>query len=53
MVVGPPDSTKNSLRQRLNAHAQAHWPQVANLDMRYRGEFTHVEATFPTEPSSR
>ena len=46
-MAGPPQSTKDSLRQRLSAHAKTHWPQVAGLDVRYRGEFAYVEAQLP------
>lgn len=37
-----PDSTKTSLRQRLAAHAQARWPALADLDVRYRAGFAYV-----------
>ncbi|WP_223839196.1 hypothetical protein [Saccharopolyspora pogona] len=39
----PPESTKISLRQRLRAHARIHWPRVADLRFRYRGQFAYVE----------
>lgn len=39
----PPESTKISLRQRLRAHAAAHWPQFTGLRFRYRGQFAYVE----------
>lgn len=45
-MATPPESTKISLRQRLSAHAQTHWPQVTSLDVRYRREFAYVEAQF-------
>lgn len=43
-MAAPPESTKNSLQYRLNAHARAHWPQVKTLDVRYRGQFAYVQA---------
>jgi hypothetical protein len=43
----PPESTRISLRQRLRAHAEEHWPQVTSLDFRYRGEFAYVDAHLP------
>lgn len=43
-MAAPPESTKNSLLYRLNAHARTHWPQVKALDVRYRGQFAYVEA---------
>jgi hypothetical protein len=38
-----PDSTKTSLAQRLRQHARDHWPQLADLRVRYHGQFTYVE----------
>ena len=29
--------------QRLIAHARAHWPQLAGLNVRYRGQFAYVD----------
>jgi hypothetical protein len=46
-MATPPESTKISLRQRLRAHAETHWPQVASLDFRYRGTFAYVDAHLP------
>jgi hypothetical protein len=46
-MATPPESTKISLRQRLRARAQAHWPQVASLNFRYRGAFAYVDAQLP------
>jgi hypothetical protein len=43
-MAAPPESTKISLRQRLTTHARKRWPQVTNLDVRYRGQFAYVEA---------
>ena len=42
-MATPPDSTKNSLRQRLTAHARAHWPQLHELRIRHRGAFAYVD----------
>jgi hypothetical protein len=39
-----PESTKNSLHYRLVAHARARWPQVTNLEVRYRGQFAYAQA---------
>lgn len=38
-----PESTKTSLAQRLRAHAQRSWPQLARVHVRYRGQFAYVE----------
>ena len=40
--IAPPESTKTSLRQRLTAHAQTHWPELADLDIRHRGGFAYL-----------
>jgi hypothetical protein len=37
-----PESTKTSLAQRLRAHAQQRWPQLAGVHLRYRGQFAYV-----------
>ncbi|GAA3876041.1 hypothetical protein GCM10022243_46180 [Saccharothrix violaceirubra] len=37
-----PDSTKNSLAQRLRAHAKDNWPQLADVHARYHGQFAYV-----------
>ena len=39
----PPESTKNSLRQRLTTHAHTRWPQITSLDVRYHGAFAYVQ----------
>lgn len=46
-MATPPESTKISLRQRLRAHAETRWPQVASLDFRYRGAFAYIDAHLP------
>ena len=43
-MAAPPDSTKDSLTYRLLTHARARWPQVTNLEVRYRGQFAYAEA---------
>jgi hypothetical protein len=47
MPKAPPDSTKTSLRQRLQAHARERWPQLATVDVRYHGVFAYVSGTLP------
>lgn len=37
-----PESTKTSLAQRLRAHARANWPQLAEVHVRYHGQFAYV-----------
>jgi hypothetical protein len=38
----PPESTKNSLAQRLRDHARQRWPALAHLDVRHRGGFAYI-----------
>lgn len=40
----PPESTKNSLLYRLHTHARNNWPQITDLDVRYRGQFAYITA---------
>jgi hypothetical protein len=42
-VAKIPDSTKVSLQQRLDAHAQR-WPAIAEIKIRYRAGFAYVDA---------
>ncbi len=43
-MAAPPESTKTSLRQRLNTHTQTHWPAIASIDVRFRGAFAYIDA---------
>ena len=45
MIAMPaiPESTKTSLAQRLQEHAKLKWPQLAAVDVRYRGQFAYIE----------
>jgi hypothetical protein len=43
-MATPPESTRYSLHHRLAAHARQRWPQVADVDVRFRGAFAYVEA---------
>jgi hypothetical protein len=40
----PPESTKISLRQRLNRHAQTPWPALTAVNVRYHGVFAYIDA---------
>ena len=44
-MAGPPDSTKTSLQQRLSARARQRWPQLAQVQVRFRGTFAYVNGT--------
>jgi hypothetical protein len=46
-MATPPASTKTSLGQRLNAHARAHWPALARVQLRFRGQFAYVDGQLP------
>lgn len=39
-----PDSVKTTLKQRLETHRAARWPQLTRLDVRYRGEYAYIDA---------
>lgn len=41
-MAGPPDSTKTSLQQRLSARARERWPELAGVNVRFRGAFAYV-----------
>jgi hypothetical protein len=43
-VVVIPESTKVSLQQRLTQHAQARWPGLPGVEVRYRAGFAYVDA---------
>ncbi len=40
-----PESTKTSLRQRLNVHPQTRWPDLAGVEIRFRGNFAYITGT--------
>ncbi len=46
-MAAPPTSTKTSLQQRLSARARERWPQLAGVDVRFRGAFAYVTANMP------
>ncbi|GAA1887005.1 hypothetical protein GCM10009715_36390 [Paeniglutamicibacter psychrophenolicus] len=39
-----PDSTKTSLEQRLLIRARERWPQIRDIELRFRGRFAYVDA---------
>ncbi|MEU6019738.1 hypothetical protein ABZ826_39095 [Streptomyces sp. NPDC047515] len=43
MPSTPPQSTKDSLAQRLAAHARPAWPQLTDLHIRQRGAFAYID----------
>jgi hypothetical protein len=44
-MAGPPDSTKTSLQQKLSARARERWPQLNQVQVRFRGTFAYVTGT--------
>jgi hypothetical protein len=43
-MAAPPTSTKTSLQQRLNNRARERWPQLARVQVRFRGAFAYITA---------
>jgi hypothetical protein len=43
----PPPSTKTSLGQHLRAHARNRWPQLADIEVRFRGNFAYQDSILP------
>jgi len=41
-MASPPESTKTSLRQRLQARARDRWPKLAEVTTRHHGAFAYV-----------
>ena len=41
-MAAPPASTKTSLQQRLSARARERWPELAGVDVKFRGAFAYV-----------
>lgn len=42
-MKAPPESTKASLRYRLNSHVRDHWPALDSIDIRYRTNFAYID----------
>ena len=42
-MPAPPRSTKDSLSQRLSAHARTRWPELAGVHVRFRANFAYVD----------
>jgi prepilin-type processing-associated H-X9-DG protein len=42
-VKAPPASTKASITQRLNARARERWPDLSEVDIRFRSNFAYVD----------
>lgn len=46
-MKAPPESTKASLRSRLNSHARTHWPALERVEVRYRANFAYIDGRLP------
>ena len=46
-MASPPASTMTSLGQKLRARARERWPQLAGVDVRFRGKFAYVSGQLP------
>jgi len=46
-MAAPPASTKTSLQQTLSARARERWPELAAVDVRFRGAFAYVTGRLP------
>lgn len=47
MPAAPPTSTKTSLQQRLSGRARDRWPQLARVEVSFRGAFAYVTGQLP------
>jgi hypothetical protein len=47
-MAAPPESTKTSLQQRLSGRARQRWPQLAGVDVKFRGGFAYVAGRLPS-----
>jgi hypothetical protein len=43
MAAPIPESTKISLQQRLTARARERWPGLAEVQVRFRGQFAYID----------
>ena len=47
VMATPPTSTKANLQQRVAAHARERWPELARVDVRFRGAFAYIDGHLP------
>lgn len=43
-MASVPEPTKTTLTQSLQDHAHQHWPQLADLQVLFRGQFAYLDA---------
>ena len=46
-MASPPASTRTSCGQRLRERARQRWPQLARVEIRFRGQFAYVTGHLP------
>ncbi len=46
METAIPQSTRNSLTLKLIAHQRRHWPQLGQIEVRFRGNFASLDGLF-------
>ena len=46
-----PDGTRATLARRLDAHRQQRWPQLSDLNIRYRAIFAYLEGATDDDAS--
>jgi hypothetical protein len=46
-VAKPPESTKSSLQQRLARRAGQRWPQLTDVQVRFRAQFAYIDGHLP------
>lgn len=52
-MASPPQSTKTSLTQTLQTHAREHWPQLTDLQVRFRGQFAYIDGATAADEHAR
>lgn len=48
-----PTSTQTSLGQRLTSHARQRWPQISQIQTRFRANFAYIDAELDNGESLR
>ena len=49
-MATPPESTKTSLRQRLQTRARERWPALNGVTVRHRGAFAYITGQLADRP---
>ena len=46
-------AARRALQQRIEVHRQHRWPDLARVDVRYRGDFVYLDAAIADDDSLR